>query len=233
MPPATQYNGNNRLLAALPPDDFARFFSALEPFTLVLRQTLQDAAEPIRHVYFMEQGVSSVLNIMSDGATIEVGMIGIEGMVGVSVLLGDGVAQRVIVQIPGKALRMPAAYLKRAFDESAAVRAVMLRFAGAMLRLSSQTAACNRLHSIEQRCARWLLMAHDRVRTDRMPMTHEFLASMLGVRRAGVTTTAGELQRSGLISYRQGEITIRDPGGLEALACECYGADHAQLDRDI
>jgi CRP-like cAMP-binding protein len=126
---------------------------------------------------------------------------------------------------------MSLARCKRAFDESAAVRSVMLGFAGALLRLSSQTAACNRLHSIEQRCARWLLMAHDRAQTDRMPMTHEFLASMLGVRRAGVTTTAGELQRSGLISYRQGEITIRDREGLEALACECFALDHAQLDR--
>jgi CRP-like cAMP-binding protein len=229
MPTTSQYSGNNRLLAALPSDDFDRFFSELEPLTLSLRQTLHDAAQPIEHIYFVEEGITSVLTIMTDDSAIEVGMIGTEGMVGVSVLLGDWPAPRVIVQIPGKALRMPVALCKRAFDESADVRTAMLRFAGMMLRLSSQTAACNRLHSIEQRCARWLLMAHDRVRTDRIPMTHEFLASMLGVRRAGVTTTAGELQRSGLISYRQGEITIRDRDGLEALACECFGVDHALL----
>lgn len=229
MPTTSQYSGNNRILAALPPDDFHRFFSRLEPLTLSLRQVLQDATQPIEHIYFVEEGVSSVLTIMANGSTIEVGMIGTEGMVGVSALLGDGPAPRVIVQIPGRALWMPVAQCKRAFDESATVRSVMLGFAGTMLRLSSQTAACNRLHSIEQRCARWLLMAHDRIKTDQMPMTHEFLASMLGVRRAGVTTTAGELQQSGLISYRQGHITIRDREGLEALTCECFGIDHAQL----
>jgi CRP-like cAMP-binding protein len=229
MQTTSHYHGNNRLLSALPAEDFARFFSRLEPLTLSLRQIIQDATQPIDRVYFIEEGVASVLTLMTDGSSIEVGMIGNEGMVGVSALLGGGPSQQIIVQIPGKALWMSLAQCKRAFDESPAVRAVMLGFAGALLRLSSQTAACNRLHSIEQRCARWLLMAHDRVRTDRMPMTHEFLATMLGVRRAGVTTAAGELQRSGLISYRQGEVTIRDRDGLEALACECFGIDHAGL----
>ncbi len=107
----------------------------------------------------------------------------------------------------------------------------MLRFLSSLLGMSAQTAACNRLHSMEQRCARWLLMAYDRVKSETMPMTHEFLAMMLGVRRAGVTTTAGELQRSGLIEYRQRSITIRDPEGLQLLACECYRADHARLKR--
>jgi CRP-like cAMP-binding protein len=229
MPTTTHYSGNNRLLATLPPNDFTRFFSGLEPISLSLRQIVQDAGRPIEHVYFMEEGVASVLTIMTDGSSIEVGMIGNEGMVGVSALLGNVPSQQVIVQIPGKALWMSLAQCKRAFDESEAVRSVMLGSAGALLRLSSQTAACNRLHSIEQRCARWLLMAHDRIKTDTMPMTQEFLSTMLGVRRAGVTTTAGELQRSGLISYHQGEITIRDREGLEALACECFGIDHAQL----
>jgi CRP-like cAMP-binding protein len=227
-----RYTGTNLLLAALPAGDFAPFFSELEPIDLTLRQVLQDAADPIEHVYFVEQGVTSVLTIMRDGSAIEVGMIGTEGMVGVGALLNpDAPPQRVIVQIPGTALRMPLALCKIAFAGSEAVRTVMLRFAGALLALSAQTAACNRLHSREQRCARWLLMAYDRAKSDTMPMTHEFLASMLGVRRQGLTTMAGALQRSGLISYRQGEITIRDPEGLAARACECYRADHERLAR--
>lgn len=213
----------------MPAEDFTQFFSGLECLTLPLRKTLQDATQPIDHLYFIEEGVASVLTLMKDGSLIEVGMVGTEGVVGVSALLGDGPALHVIVQIPGKALSMSLRRCKRAFDESPAVRSLLLGFAGALLRLSVQTAACNRLHSIEQRCARWLLMAHDRIRADSMPMTQEFLASMLGVRRAGVTTAAGELQRSGLISYRQGQITIRDRDGLEALACECFDLDHAQL----
>jgi CRP-like cAMP-binding protein len=216
----------------LPQEALDRFGSALEPITLTLRQVLQDAESPVEHVYFVEEGVTSVLTIMADGSTIEVGMIGIEGMIGVAAMFdNEASAQRVIVQIPGKGLRVPAALGRHIFNESEAVRAVVLRFAGALLDLSAQTAACNRLHTIEQRLARWLLMAYDRVRSETMPMTHEFLASMLGVRRAGVTTTAGELQHSGLITYRQREITIRDPEGLEALACECHRIDHERLNR--
>lgn len=161
-------------------------------------------------------------------------MIGMEGMVGVPVLLGDETsAQRVIVQVPGTALRMKAAPCKAAFDESAAVRRVLLRFAAARLNFSAQTAACNRVHSIKQRCARWLLMSSDRVQSDVMPMTHEFLSSMLGVRRTGVTTIAGELQRSGLIRYQRGQVTIIDHAGLEAAACECYRIDHARFEQRL
>jgi CRP-like cAMP-binding protein len=230
--PLDRYTGKNRLLAALPAGDFAQLFSEIEPVSLSLRQVLQDTTEPVEYVFFVEQGVTSVLTIMRDGSAIEVGMIGTEGMVGVGALLNpDAPPQRVIVQIPGAALRMPLALCKIAFAGSEAVRTVMLRFAGALLNLSAQTAACNRLHSREQRCARWLLMAYDRAKSETMPMTHEFLATMLGVRRQGLTTMAGALQRSGLITYRQGEITIRDPEGLAARACECYRADHERLAR--
>jgi CRP-like cAMP-binding protein len=135
------------------------------------------------------------------------------------------------VQIPGTAQRMSAALCKAAFDRSEAVRRVALRFTEAILNLSAQTAACNRLHSTEQRCARWLLMAIDRIQSDTMPVTHEFLASMLGVRRAGVTNTAGELQRSGLIRYHHGQLTIVDREGLEATACEFHRIDHERLIR--
>src|SRR5207249_11950442 len=156
--------------------------------------------------------------------------VGIEGAVGTAALLGgETSSQQALVQVAGSALRMNAAECKLAFDQSPAVRAAMMRFIEASFDLSAQTAACNRLHTIEQRCARWLLMARDRLQDDIMPMTHEFLASMLGVRRAGVTETAGELQRAGLIRNGRGEVTVVDRPGLEAMACECYGLDHARL----
>src|SRR5438045_9701125 len=169
---------------------------------------------------------------MADATTIELGMIEIEGAVGTAALLGGKTSsQQVLVQVSGSALRMNAAECKAAFDQSPAVRAVMMRFIEALFDLSAQTAACNRLHTIEQRCARWLMMARDRLQDNIMPMTHEFLASMLGVRRAGVTETAGDLQRSGLIRYHHGRLTITDRDGLEFTACECYRIDHDQLDR--
>jgi CRP-like cAMP-binding protein len=232
MPPSNRITFKNRLLAALPREELERFSSDLSPVSLPQREVIYEAGAPIDHVYFIEEGLSSVLTTMTDGSTIEVGMVGIEGLVGVSALLGgETSAQQVIMQIAGSALRMNAALCKAVFDQSDAVRRVMLRFTEAVLNLGAQTAACNRLHSVEQRCARWLLMSSDRTQSDMLPLTQEFLSSMLGVRRAGVTETAGELQRSGLIRYHHGQITIIDREGLEATACECYRFDRDRFDR--
>ena len=232
MPRASHRTTNNRLLSALPPEDFHQLWPDLHRVSWPARQTLYEVGAPIEHVYFGEEGTASIVAMMADGSTSEVGMIGIEGMVGASALLGaETSAQQVIVQLPGSALRMDASLCKTAFDQRPSLRAVVLRFIDAFLNLIAQTAACNRLHSARQRCARWLLMASDRIGSDTMPMTHEFLSFMLGVRRTGVTAIARELQRSGLIEYRHGRIRISDRYGLEAIACECYGIDHRALHR--
>jgi len=220
----------NRILASIGQQDFDQFFSDLHPISLSLRQILQVTGSPLEYVYFVEKGMTSVLTNMLSGSTIEVGMIGMEGVVGVSALLGaETAAQHVIVQIPGTALRMTAARCKDAFNHSADIRRVINRFVNGIINQSSQTAACNRLHSIEQRCARWLLMASDRIQSLTMPMTHEFLSAMLGVRRAGVSEIAAELQRSGLIRYHRGQLTIIDRESLKATVCECYKLDHARF----
>lgn len=230
MSAAGRFALRNHLLAAVSQAERERFFADLEPVTLSLRQILYGIGAPLEHIYFVEQGIASILTMMADGTTIEVGMIGREGAVGVSALLGGAVsAQHIVVQVPGTALRMNAKLCKGAFDQSEDVRNVILRFAESMMNLSAQTAGCNRLHSIEQRCARWLLMAQDRIQSDVLPMTHEFLSSMIGARRPGVTETAGEFQRSGLIRYHHGQVTIIDRQGLEAAACECYPIDHDRL----
>ena len=194
-----------------------------------MRQIIYEVGAPLENVYFIEQGVASLLTTMANGEKIEAGMIGSEGVVGLSALLGGEIAgQQVIVQAPVAALRMTSVDCKAAFDESAAVRIVILRYALRLFDIANQTAACNRLHSLKERCARWLLMMFDRLRCDEMPLTHEFLSIMLGVRRTRVTEVAGELQRAGLIHYGRGLVTILDHGGLSATACECY-RDHDQL----
>src|SRR5713101_5842949 len=190
----------NRILAALPQEDFDRFFASLQPVSLPLKHLLYRVGDPLDSVYFIEEGVGSVLTSMANGATIEVGMVGSEGIVGVAALLGGEVsAQQIVVQVPGAALKMPAAKCREAFDQSPAFRAGVLRYVAALLDFGAQTAACNRLHTIEQRCARWFLMALDR------------------------------LHRAGLIRNHRGEVTVVDRPGLEAAACECYGLDHARL----
>jgi CRP-like cAMP-binding protein len=234
MPPIHRDTPKNGLLAALSPEDVERFFSDLQPVSFLIGHVFYDVGAPFENVYFIEQGLASVLTNLTNGAMVGVGMIGMEGVVGVPVLLGDETsAQRVIVQVPGTALRMKAAPCKAAFDESAAVRGILLRFVAARLNFSALTAACNRVHSMKQRCARWLLMSSDRIQSDVMPMTHEFLSSMLGVRRTGVTAIAGELQRSELIRYQRGQVTIVDRAGLEAAACECYRIDRARFEQRL
>ena len=225
-----QHSYKNRLLAAFSSEDIEQYFGTLTPVSLSLRDVLLDAGAPIENVFFVEEGLACILTKMANGFTIEVGMIGYEGMVGVTALLGDPIsAHQIIIQIPGTALRMNAALCKAAFDGSASVRTVVNRFVGAVLNQSAQTAACNRLHTIGQRLARWLLIASDRTGSDMMPMTHDFLSTLLGVQRTGVTDTAGILQRSGVIHYRRGQIRIIDRAALEASACECYRLDRERF----
>jgi len=222
----------NRLLAGLPPDDLARLIEHLEPVSLPKKQILYEVGAPLEHIYFIEEGLASVLTTMEDGASSEVGMVGPEGLIGVSALLGGRLsAQHVVMQLPGRGHHIPAADCKQVFEQRPRVRAVVLRFIEDLLNLSSQTAGCNRLHSVEQRSARWLLMASDRVGANVLPLTQEFLAAMLGVRRSGVSEAASELQRSGLIRYRRGQITITDRAGLEKTACECYALDKQRVER--
>ena len=222
----------NRLLSSLSSADLAELSDDLQPVSLAKYQIVYDVGAALDHIYFIEEGLASVLTIMEDGGSSEVGMVGPEGAIGLSALLGGRVsAQQVIMQLAGSALRITTAACKAAFDGNTRIRAVLLGFIGDLLNLSSQTAGCNRLHSVEQRSARWLLMASDRVGSNVLPLTQELLATMLGVRRSGVSEAAGELQRSGLIRYRRGQITVLDHAGLEKTACECYGLDRQRVER--
>jgi CRP-like cAMP-binding protein len=229
-PPAIEAN---RLLAALSSRARAELLRQGEVVTLPHGHRAYDAGAPITEVYFPQTAVFSMVREMTDGAGIEVGTIGREGVVGGSVLAGaTSMSTRCIVQVPGRAwcIATPAlrATVARSLDGtetadgSAILGDLLQRYAQALFEQVSQTAACNRLHALEQRCARWLLMTHDRVDGDEIELTQEFLSYMLGVRRAGVTEACGTLQRSGLIRYRHGHITVVDRAGLEAATCECY-----------
>jgi CRP-like cAMP-binding protein len=213
----------NRLLDLLPPSQLDRLRPHLTSEVLALNQTLQERGKPVESVVFPTSGMISIVAMMRDGASVEVGLTGREGMLGVQSLLGDEVSlNEAMVQIPGGALRMPAAILEREAHASPQLRAILLRYAQAYLNSATQSAACNRAHLLEQRLARWLLTARDRAGTDRLPLTHELIAMMLGVRRAGVTVAAQSLQSAGLIHYAHGRITIADREGLAVAACECY-----------
>jgi CRP-like cAMP-binding protein len=220
----------NSIIAALPPSELEKYFSTLRPIELSLKEIMCSVGDPIEHVDFIERGIASALIQVADGATVEVGMIGREGMVGVQSLLGSEVSdQHVVVQVPGAAMRMGVGPCRVAFDNCPSMRRATLRFTASLLGMASQTAACNRLHSIEQRFARWLLMALSRVDGDEIPMTHEFLSSMIGSRRVGITEVATMLRGSGIISYHHGIIRIIDRKKLEQVACECHRIDHAWL----
>jgi CRP-like cAMP-binding protein len=222
----------NRLLAALPPADFALLAPSLRPVDLELRQVLHAPDQPIAAAYFPEAGMVSIIAALEDGALQEVGLVGREGVVGLAVVLGaDSSPLEALVQAPGPALRMPAAALVAAFERSATLRAGLLRYMQAFHLQVTRTTACNGHHALEERLARWLLMAHDRAEGDRFPMTQEFMAMMLGVRRAGVSVAAGILQRAGVIGYARGRVTILYRPGLEAASCGCYGAVRRQFER--
>ena len=222
----------NHLLASLPPDDFAALGGSLRPLDLVPKRTLHAPDRPIETVYFPESGMVSMVAALEDGQLMEVGIVGREGMVGLPVVLGvDSGSVEAMVQVSGAALGLPAASLVEALGRSPALKALLLRYAQAFHVQVAQTAACNGRHPVEERLARWLLMAHDRAGRPSFPMTQEFIATMLGVRRAGVSLAAGILQRAGVIAYRHGRIAVLDRTGLEGTSCECYGAVRRHFER--
>lgn len=231
-PTSAQLVERNRLLRGLPADEYAWIAANAEPVTLKVKDTLAAEEEPFSHVYFPGSAVISVVNRVGAG-TVEVGTIGNEGMVGLTVFLEGGVIpSRTFVQVPGDAKRIPADVFAAGADARAGLRRKLKRYTQAFLTQVAQTATCNSTHEIQQRCARWLLMTHDRVvGSDAFPMTHEFLAYMLGVRRAGVTVAAGALQRAGLIRYTRGKVTVLDRDGLERASCECYGIVRSHVER--
>lgn len=223
---------HNRLLAALPPEDLARLWPQLQPTEVKLRQVLHAADEPIEAVYFPEGGVISMLAQLEEGQTAEVGLAGSEGMVGLPLLMGsDSGAVEAMCQAPGTMLRLRTDLFLRALDESPALRALLLRYALAFHHQVSQTAACNGNHALDQRLARWLLMAHDRAEGDEFPMTQDFLALMLCVHRPSVTVAARLFQQAGLIRYAHGHMVVTDRAGLEAASCECHSAVRRQFEK--
>jgi CRP-like cAMP-binding protein len=222
----------NRLLCALTPDSLARLWPLLTPVELEFRAVLHRPEVPITTVYFPERGWCSMLAPLEDGDSAEVGLIGYNGVVGLPIILGEPYDDlEALVQCPGAALSIEADRLRAAMKQDPVLRTLLLRYALLHHGQVARTAACNGCHHIEQRLARWLLMAHDRADGDEFPMTHELLGMMLGVRRAGISTAAGVLQRAGLISYRVGRMTIADRPGLEAITCECYGFVRRASDR--
>ncbi|HLX80640.1 MAG TPA: Crp/Fnr family transcriptional regulator [Burkholderiales bacterium] len=214
---------DNSLLAAMPRKAYARLLANLEPITLNFGEVLYEPGQTIRHVYFPGASLVSLLTLADGHLALEVGLIGREGMVGIPLVLGHRVsAVRALVQGSGAALRMTSANFIKQFRLSLPLQRELYSYVHTLMAQISQTAACNRFHVVEQRLARWLLMTHDRVKSDQFRMTHEFLGHMLGVRRVGVTKAAQALQEHSLISYSRGAITILDRKGLEAAACQCY-----------
>ena len=217
---------HNTLLLNLPARECEAVYSQLVFMPLRIHDVLNEAGEPIKYVYFMNSGLASVLNVMEDGKSVEVGLTGKEGFVGLPLLVGfRSSPSRVIVQIEGSAFRLSAANLVALLRTCRTLEKRLHRYAQVLAMQASQVAACNRLHEVDERLARWLLMSQDRIHADSFHVTHEFLAAMLGVRREGITTAASALQRSGLIAYRRGNLTVLDRQGLEAAACGCYAAE--------
>jgi CRP-like cAMP-binding protein len=213
----------NRILASLPKSELERLEPHLSLVSLPARKVL--VADKLTCGYFLDSGIASTVVTLCSGDTVEVGAAGCEGLVGMSILLGARTAMgQTFMQVGGSGFRMSAAHLRDAFDHCPELRQRILHFMQAFLVQIAQTAACNRLHTIEERLARWLLTCRDRAGSDQLTLTHDFLAQMLGAPRTTVTQAAGELQRAGLIACARGAITITDRGRLERAACECYGA---------
>jgi CRP-like cAMP-binding protein len=219
-------------LASLAQDDYEFLRPHLEPVDLPLKRILFEAGTPTEHCYFSDGGMTSLVIPLEDGVLVETGVVGKEGFAGGSALIGEMPAPHTgMVQLPGEAVRVKRARVLEAMRRSPAFLDAVLRFSQALGTQIAQTAACNARHDVQERLARWLLMAHDRAASDRMPLTQEFISIMLGVRRSGVTVAARALQSAGAIEYHRGCIEVRDRGRLEEASCECYADVRAHYQR--
>ena len=222
----------NHLLAALPEEESGRLFPHLELVAMPLGDAVCEPGILMRHVYFPTTSIVSLLYVMEDGASAEIAVVGNEGIVGVSLFMGgETTTSRAVVQSAGNAYRLTGQLLKDAFFLAGPMQRLLLRYTQALLTQMSQTAVCNRHHSVDQQLCRWLLLSLDRLPSNELTMTQELIANMLGVRREGVTEAAGGLQRAGLIHYSRGKITVVDRPGLEARVCECYQVVKTEFDR--
>jgi len=223
---------SNHLLAALPADEFARLEPDMEPASLALGEVIYESGEQLEYVYFPTTAIISLLYIMENGSTAEIGMTGNDGLVGIALFMGGSTTpNRAIVQSAGNAFRLPSKKLQSAFGLGGTFQSLLLRYTQYLMTQISQTAVCNRLHSVEQQLCRWLLINHDLLHSNKLVMTHELIANMLGVRREGVSIAAGHLQDKGLIKYSRGTITMLDRAALESAVCECYQVVKDEYDR--
>lgn len=229
---AVLHPAQNHLLAALPPADFARLSSGMEPAAMPLGEILYEPGVKMLHAYFPVTCIVSLHYVMASGASAESAGVGNEGVVGISLFMGgDTTPSSAVVQTAGHAFRLSCGLLKQEFNRGGETRNLLLRYTQALITQMTQTAACNRHHSVEQQLCRWLLLTLDRLPGNDLVMTQELVARMLGVRREGITEAAGHLQRDGLIHYRRGHITVLERGGLEKRVCECYAVVRKELNR--
>jgi CRP-like cAMP-binding protein len=228
----TPQHQDNHILGALPADVCDRIFPELDLIDLPLGKVLYESGDTMRSVYFPTDSIVSLLYVMENGASGEISVVGNEGLVGIALFMGgESTPSRAIVQSAGSAWRLPGQRLKDEFNRHGALQNVLLRYTQALITQMAQTAVCNRHHSIDQQLARWLLLSLDRLPDNRLTMTQELIANMLGVRREGVTEAAGKLQKLGVIEYNRGRITVLDRPRLEKLSCECYAVVKLESDR--
>jgi CRP-like cAMP-binding protein len=222
----------NCLLAALPPSEFDRIAPHLELVTLKLGEVLYESGGRLKHVYFPTNSIVSLLYVMQDGASAEIAVVGNEGILGISLFMGgETTPSRAVVQSEGDGYRLRAEHLKQEFNRAGPMMHLLLRYTQALITQMSQTAVCNRHHSVDQQLCRWLLMSLDRLASDELTMTQELIANMLGVRREGVTEAAGKLREAGIVRYTRGHIKVLDRLKLEARVCECYAVVKTEFDR--
>ena len=222
----------NRLLARLPQEESERLLPHLEPVSLTLGEVIYESGGKQSYIYFPTTAIISLLYMMENGSSAEMGVAGNDGLVGIALFMGgDTVPNRAVVQSAGNAFRMKTKVLQEEFARGGTFQRLLLRYTQALMTQMSQTAVCNRLHSVEQQLCRWLLLSRDRLDSDELVMTQELIANMLGVRREGVTHAAGRLQENALISYVRGRIIILDRRGLEVAVCECYRVVKDEYDR--